>query len=664
MRPLHCLVVLGCLLVPHVAAAGPTRTNANELTVSHPWVALTDAEARDQRHVFAATAAGAHAKLDPFPSASALDCEHAVHDIQLDPSTGATVATLDLKVRARGRSLARVGFTFDEGLEPTRATAPGREALIEQTIFSPTRVTEIVLSPPLLPGESTVVHLEYSGTLACGSFPDGGGLVCTRNADFQFFGQQSVYPYVFDPVAPRSMALDALTREITLRVPESSDVIATGQHLEDTEVSGYRISRWTIDRPLARTLGLFVFTGKLGRLDVSGRTSPTSVVFPRPQLPIDARLTGWSSPVLDFVERSAGSKLPFDRSLTLVRLPADVGDPGTATFGMTLLSETYARAGEMMHEETWAHENVHLFWGIVVPEKNPAESRLMSEGLATLTQIDYTGMRHFRNEDRDTYLARRFLPIGIDLRTMGKDLPPVVFPSGGGALQTAGGAQYTVWAYTKSAATLDHLRVTVGEDVFAKALDEYRVQCSFVGCSPSDFRYVLEQASGKSMETFFERWVTASSRPAVSLGFEAVPGGAEIEVGKDDAMPMTLELWLRLEDGQLLRKRVDLVGRSTTLHVDTPAPVRAVAVNPRHELMVSSRSRIDGDLDFDGEVDGADLLRCSRLFGKTYKAPSGLGLWNVEETYDPRCDLNDDLRIDDADLDLLTKSFGKLKVAQ
>src|SRR5690606_10953764 len=142
--------------------------------------------------------------------------------------------------------------------------------------------------------------------------------------------------------------------------------------------------------------------------------------------------------------------------------------PGTATFGMTLLSETYARTGDLMHEETWAHENAHLFWGIVVPELDSLESRLMSEGMATLTEIDYTFARHFSGEDRDAYLARRFVPIGLDIRVLGKELPAVQLAPGEALTDEYRTNLYTLWAYYKTAATLDHLRVTLGDDVFAK----------------------------------------------------------------------------------------------------------------------------------------------------------------------------------------------------
>jgi hypothetical protein len=182
-----------------------------------------------------------------------------------------------------------------------------------------------------------------------------------------------------------------------------------------------------------------------------------------------------------------------------------------------------------------------------------------------------------------------------------------------------------------------------------------------VGCRPDDFRGVLEETSGKDMKPFFERWVTGSTRPKVSIGFAPVEGGADVELSKADDKPMTLELWLRLDDGQLVKRRVDLGGRTTTVHLDTGAWVRSVSASPRHDVLVDAVSALDGDLDFDGETDGFDLLRCTPLVGKSYKTTSAVGLWNVDEQFDPRCDLNGDLKIDDEDITAIAASFGALR---
>jgi hypothetical protein len=670
VRSLSLLLGLGVLAAPlstaGVAAAQSQLTEVGG-SKAHPLARLVDGERGPALFMQKALQQGILGSLR-YPRAlgevrSALDCVHARHDITLDPRSGATRARLDLEVRAVDHPLASIGLSIDQGLNVGDVTADGRVVQVTDSVFSPARMVQIALSPALRPGESTTVHVAYEGTLECGTYPEGGGIVCSKGEDFSYFAHQSIIPYVFDSADPESTQLDAMTRDIVLRVPAGVDVVATGEKVGEQTDGDTTVSTWTIDHPLSRSLGMYVFAGKLGLKPVPGRSVPTTFVFPNPEMPVDGRLVSWSGGVLDFVEKLGGGPLPFQRSMTLVRLPANVGDPGTATFGMTLLSDSYTRAGDLMHEETWAHENSHLFWGIVVPEASTVESRMMSEGLATLSQIDYSWSHHFSSVDRDTYLAQRFLPIGLDLRSQGKGLPAIQLGIGESHPDGLHTSLYTLWAYYKTSATLDHLRVTLGDEAFARGLTAYVKKCSYVGCRPDDFRAVLEETTGTNLLPFFDRWVHASSRPEVSIAFEPMAGGADIELGKADALPMTLELWLRLDDGELVKRRVDLAGRTTRVHVDTGAWVRSVATSPRHDLMIDARSKVAGDLDFDGEADGIDLLRCTPLVGKTYKSQAAVGLWNLDERFDPRCDVNGDLTIDDDDLATIAESFGTFRTA-
>lgn len=657
-------------------AASPAQTRSPSFD-DHPLRSLVESERGLQRRFERTMDRARSGRLleatPPRPvfftkaTSGAFDTQHAKHDIALDPMTGVVVATMQLRIKANGKEVSSFGFVMDEGLATTSVTATnGRAASFSDEVYAPSRVTSVAFEPALQPGEETTLTVAYSGTLACGAYPEGQGVVCTKGKTFSYFAHQSIFPYLYDPTAPYATGLDSLTREIVLRVPEGTDVVATGQFVSDLlDGQGNHVSTWSIDKPLSRSLGMYVFAGKLGLKPVPGRSVPTTLVFPAPEQAIDERLSSWSSPVLDFVEKSVGSLLPFQKSMSLVRLPSDVGDPGTATFGMTLLSESYARTGDLMHEETWAHENAHLFWGIVVPELDTLESRLMSEGMATLTEIDYSFARHFASEDRDLYLARRFVPIDLDLRMYGKDLPAVHLAPGEPLPDDFRTQLYTLWAYYKTAATLDHLRVTVGDDVFEKGIAEYVKRCSFVGCSPDDLQKILSEVSGKDLVPFFSRWMTGTQKPQVVLGFAPTgDSGAEVELTKADDKPMTLELWLRLDDGKLVKKRVDLGGRTTRVHLDTPGHVRSVATSPRHDVLVDAVSGLEGDLDFDGETDGLDLLKCTRLVGKKYESVGAVGLWNVTETFDPHCDIDGDFDIDEDDLESLASHFGMLRGGQ
>ncbi len=659
VRALGWLVGLGVLATPWSAGAAPAVATAPSDHPLHRFALAESAPAAFVRDLARSAVLPPRPRDYPLTSRSALDCVHAKHDIALDPRTGDTTATLDLEVRAAGKPLETIAFAFDQGLTVTSAAADGRTATATDTISGVQRVVQIRFSPALADGESTTLHVSYGGTLACGANPNTGAMLCLKAEDFAYFPHQSVYPFLFDPMYPGDTTLDTLTRDIVLRVPYDVDVVATGEKVDETSVGATRVSTWSIDRPLSRAVGLYVFTGHLGSVPIAGRAVPTSFVFPAPGDMIDTRLTTWSPGVLSWVEQLTGDALPFSRSLTLVRLPANVGDPGTATFGMTLLSDSYARSGELMHEETWAHENTHLFWGITVPEIDPSSGRLMSEGMATLSEIDYTYAHHYATQDRDEYLAQRFVPIGMDLRTAGQSIPAVQIGGGGESGLAYGTPEYTMWAYEKTAATLDHLRTTIGEDAFGRALGLYVQRCSYVGCGSDDFRDVLEQTTGKSMAPFFQRWVNASSRPRVSIE----PNASGAIVRKDDDLPMTLELWVRLEDGGVVKRLVDLGGRTTNVSfADAGGAVRSVTANARHDVLVDVRSALDGDLDFDGETDGFDLLRCTRLAGVKYapKGP-GTGLWTVDVKFDPRCDLDGNNVIDDDDLVAIMKTFGNLR---
>lgn len=671
MHPRSLLVSVGIVLAPAIARARPVAVTD----------AIVDGPSRRQLlHDFVEKERGAIVHLPkrigdalggtgrpgvPRPPTfrdepMTLDCEHAKHDITLDPATGATSATLELRVRANGGALNSIGLVFDEGLAIDEVTATDRATDFTDVVYAPLRVARIGLSPALAPGTSTVVRVTYSGSLSCSASPETNTIVCAKGRDFSYFAHQSIFPYVFDPEAPYPSAFDGLTREIVLRVPMDVDVVATGESKSQVVEGGRKVSTWTIDKPLSRIVQLYAFAGRLGFKPVHGRTVPTTLVFPAPETAHDVRLAEWSRPALDFIERASGDRLPFDRSLTLVRLPRSLNDPGTATFGMTLLSDWYATAGDLLYEETWAHENAHLVWGVIVPEAYVAESRLMSEGMATLTELDYSFERHFAGESRDLYLARRLHPMGLDLRAA-SPLPPVQLAPNSPPPDDFRTDAYTLWAYYKTAATLDHLRVTVGEDPFARAIASYVERCRYVGCRPSVLREVLEEETGKDLRPFFERWLTGSERPQVLVGFTPTPSGADVELTKPDDRPMTLELWLTLATGEVLKQRVDLGPRVSRVHVGAPSSVLRVAASPRHDVLVDVRSAVEGDLDFDGETDGFDILRCALQLGRRYESKGATGLWNLFETFDPRCDLDGNFVIDDADLTKLAESFGKLR---
>ena len=84
------------------------------------------------------------------------------------------------------------------------------------------------------------------------------------------------------------------------------------------------------------------------------------------------------------------------------------------------------RSGDDVYHETWVHENAHLAWAIVVPEAEASRTKMFTEGLATMTEIDFSKSL-FPAEDRDFYLARRYASVFIHVPVFDKHRVCLVF---------------------------------------------------------------------------------------------------------------------------------------------------------------------------------------------------------------------------------------------
>src|SRR5688572_29012287 len=222
--------------------------------------------------------------------------------------------------------------------------------------------------------------------------------------------------------------------------------------------------------------------GDLVARDVPGTSIPTRVIHLASDGDWIDRIAEWAADIVAYLDRQAGRSFPFPR-LTLVKLPDSARFPGTAGHATSLLAEYYGDNGERYFEETFAHETSHCWWGVLAVEQ-AANTRFLTEGLATFTQIDYTGAVILGGADRDRYLGRRYREMELIslYSTPFGGLPAVVPPPGEGP-----GAAYTEWAYLKGASVLELLRVTIGDEAFARALADYAGSCVNVPCTTEDF---------------------------------------------------------------------------------------------------------------------------------------------------------------------------------
>lgn len=654
------LAALSCSATFSLTHAGVAE--AREVTSSHAvpsrdaWDRFVEHERREaMRARFSPRSAPAPLPLRPEAPRprSGLDVLRRTFDLDVDPGTGAVTATLDMDVTAVARGFTLCGLSLAPGLTVTSAELEGRAAEVKALSQDGFDYFQVTLPEAVAPGKTSRLRLRYSGTADC-SDPDGA---CSRQPGFARYTTGSVFPYFFDLENP-SPGYDGTTTDLTLRVPAGLDAEVSADKKGERAEGGKTVTTWSVPNRVDHRYGFYAFIGQLGRKPISGRRE-TTLISPPTATAADAKIAAWSAGALGFVEGAMGTTLPFAKQ-ALVRLPDTLRDVGTVSYGMTLLNESYGRSGDDVYHETWVHENAHLAWAIVVPEAEASRTKMFTEGLATMTEIDFSKSL-FPSEDKDFYLARRYQAIRLDWLVKGTldKLPPVVATETvAEKIMRSGTRDYSGWAYEKSSATLDHIRATVGDEAFAQALKEYVRLYAWNGATLDEFRALLEKSSGLSLGPLFDRFVLKTGRPELRFGVTKDASGvttATITKDEDGTFPYVLRV--TRESGEQRDLRVVLEGQETKLAVGPG--VLAVGPQPRLGVLTKPVSATKGDVNFDGDADGRDLLACASRVGEKFKADATtLGLWQLDSRFPVECDLDDDGDVDDDDFAALKAAFG------
>jgi hypothetical protein len=587
-------------------------------------------------------------------------------DVTLDPHTGAVDATAVLTFRGESPTSPGLYLLLDQGLAFESATAEGYQVDLQAEPYPPFTYAAVSLSPDVPTGSQVVLVLRYRGILECAASGARSSTYCSVGSDLNHFMDGGPFPMLMDGRDP--YGLFTYRRTLTLRQPSGSDVLVSADPVGRTDDGTTLTTEWQAD-PLSSRDYFNAVTGAFVGIPVVGPTPPFTVYHVAGQEEWAGDMAAWTDPIVAFLDDQAGAAFPYGQ-VGVVKLPWIDGFPGTATYAMVYLSDSYAALGPEGFEETLAHEISHLWWGILVTEVD--NSYWLVEGLAVLSQYDYTWAEHrapLHTFDHDTYLADRYRWNGNMLRylTDPATLPPLVLPESAGWPDTVN--EQVVWSYFKSSATLDHLRVLLGDDVFAAGLRAYRDACTQVPCDTADFQAALEETSGQDLQWFVDQLVHASSHPDVSVDFvqtcddPVVHCDVTVELGQSGTDRVDLVLRAVLEDGSHQEHRVSLVGVLDTFTLTTPGRVVAVRPHPRHDALVWSRSATEADVTFDRDVDGFDLIHCALQEGRRAvdRTDPDAGIWDVDMIFDSRCDLDGNGVIDAADLTVFQTRFGTVR---
>lgn len=370
------------------------------------------------------------------------------------------------------------------------------------------------------------------------------------------------------------------TSEITLTVPSGHFVEANGLLVERKESDGKTTYHYLMDQPHSTYLIAFC-AGEFDRKTESFDGIPLIYNVPKGRGGDIERSFSKTTDMMAFFGEHTGVRYPYKKySQTCM---VDFGG------GMENISAT-THTDRTLHDEVAhmdfssdglvSHELAHQWFGDLVTCKDWAHIWL-NESFATFYQALY--FRHDRGIDEyyydlignlDTYLeesSRRYIrPISTKLYQQ----PDEVFDR---------------HSYEKGSLVLNSLMNYLGEDVYRKGITSYLNRYAFQCVETDDLRKELEQASGKSLEWFFDQWVYGAGHPVLSIGYAYDESthtlNLRVEQRQQDLppfrIPLELELDLGADGGGQITRRVTVDGKVSSIMVPVSRRPSRVCVDPR-----------------------------------------------------------------------------------
>lgn len=316
---------------------------------------------------------------------------------------------------------------------------------------------------------------------------------------------------------------ERLTTELIVAAPEDFTVVSNGRLMGDPRPTpghdGLTTWRWLQDKEHVTYLVTLV-VGKFDVVDVAPARFevPLPVYVPQGKGPLVEQTFANTARMLELFERRFGEPYPWDKYANLVVW--NFGAGGMENTSATSLYDTAVFDSIALNDSDLdglnSHELAHQWFGDLLTCKS-WEHIWLNEGWATYSTSLWLEERdgYQNGYMRNLYSAMRGLAERDQLEPGSTDTRPAM----------ASPVYRHPWEvfrrtsnpYPKGAATLHMLRSILGEELFfeatAKYIDRHRNQ----SVETDDFRKVLEEVSGLSLEHFFTQWCKRPGTPRVRI---------------------------------------------------------------------------------------------------------------------------------------------------
>ncbi|RMH30348.1 MAG: hypothetical protein D6693_00660 [Planctomycetota bacterium] len=312
---------------------------------------------------------------------------------------------------------------------------------------------------------------------------------------------------------------DRLTTEIIATVPEGYLVSSNGVLALEQTSAGRSTFHFKQDRPHVPYLVTLV-VGRFDVVDVGDSRVPMPVYAPPGQGPNVQQTFGATMDMVRLFEERLDEPYPWAKYANVVVW--NFGWGGMENTSATTLHDTAVLDAKALLDSDIdglnSHELAHQWFGDLLT-CNSWEHIWLNEGFATYLEALWL-------EARDGFDAGYLLDMHRNVRGVAEDdrLNPDddrawMRPAMVSNLYEDPDDVFTKAAnpYPKGASILHMLRMTLGDDVFFRGLREYVDRFKYRTVRTEDFRGVMEEVSGRSLEQFFEQWARRPGTPEVTV---------------------------------------------------------------------------------------------------------------------------------------------------
>lgn len=584
----------------------------------------------DDRHAECCGAGSLAALLEPmrenFAPHRVADLRHMRLDILVpDMSTPVMHATQVLTLSPLGGPLTTL--TLDAVLMEIESVEAGPGAETTATYAHDGRKLSITFDPPIAEERTVSLITRYRVT------DPTRGLVWTpespalpgRAAQLHTQGQPQTNSYWFPT---HDYPNERLTTEIVATVPAGFLVSSNGRLLSRSteikarreiegvpgvaELQPYETFHWLQDKPHVPYLVSLV-VGKFDVVDVGvKRRNPKKLEYPvRVSMPVyvppgrgpEVEGTFGRTPdMIELFEKLLDEPYPWDRYAQLVVW--NFGPGGMENTSATTLYDTAlihpSALDDHDRDSLIAHELAHQWFGDLIT-CNSWEDIWLNEGFAT-----YLESLWFEHRDGaagyDADVLDNFDSVLSGDRGSTPDQEPMVSRRWNDPFDAF---RRSSNPYPKGASVLHMLRRSLGDEVFFRGVGAYVDRFKYRTVETADFRKVMEEASGRSLEQFFGQWCHRPGVPRLKLEARWDSGRSMLMIsgsqtqkidGDNPAFEFDLPVFVRTDtgprgmpEGRTLKLRFD--GASASAELELPTEPVLVAFDP--SLSVLAELTID-----------------------------------------------------------------------